>query len=160
MPHSHHPIVDFARPRSEQMTEILGASLGLQSGVSPSGVLAGVARWSEWSGLSVDVLLDDGQRCASAGDGEVGRGPEVAVHPGADTHPGVFAAHRVSGAALEALGENGNRQGGRVGDQQVRMVGLAVELDQLDIELGAHTAQGVFAEGEHGVGEHRPPILG
>jgi len=33
------------------MTELLGASLGLQSGVSPSGVSPGVAGRSEWSGF-------------------------------------------------------------------------------------------------------------
>ncbi|WP_343710095.1 hypothetical protein, partial [Mycobacterium sp.] len=33
------------------------------------------------------------------------------------------------------------------------MVGFAVELDQLDIELGAHGAHGGFGEGEHWIGE-------
>lgn len=40
------------------LTEFLGASLAVYGGVSPSGVSAGVARRSEWSGLAVDVLLD------------------------------------------------------------------------------------------------------
>jgi hypothetical protein len=35
------------------------------------------------------------------------------------------------------------------------MVNFAVELDQLDIELGAHATHGVLAVGEHRVGEHR-----
>ena len=30
-----------------------------------------------WALLLLDVLLGDGQRCASAGGGEVGRGPDV-----------------------------------------------------------------------------------
>jgi hypothetical protein len=67
------------------LTELLGASL-LQSGVCPSGVSWGVAGRSEWSGLSVDVLVDVRQRRTCAGDGEVGRRPEVAGHAGADTH--------------------------------------------------------------------------
>ena len=142
------------------LTEFLGASLGLQSGVSPSRVSAGVARRSEWSGLSVDVLLDDGQGCAAAGDGEVGRRPQVAAHAGADTRTGELAADRVGGAACEALGQNRNRHCGRIRHKQVHVVGLAVELDQLGIEVGAHTARGVLGEGEHRVGEHRPPVFG
>src|SRR5439155_23539545 len=50
---------------------ILGRSLGLQSGVSPSRVSPGGAWRLKRACLSVDVLLDDGQWCASAGDGEV-----------------------------------------------------------------------------------------
>jgi NAD(P)-dependent dehydrogenase (short-subunit alcohol dehydrogenase family) len=42
----------------------------------------------------------------------------------------------------------------------VHVVGLAVELDQLDIEIGAHTTRGVLAVGEHGVGENRVPVFG
>jgi hypothetical protein len=40
------------------------------------------------------------------------------------------------------------------------VVGFAVELDQLGFEFGAHAAQGVLGEGEHGVGEHRAPVSG
>ena len=127
------------------MTEFLGASLGLQSGVRPSRVSAGGARRSEWSGLLVDVLLDDGQGCASAGDGEVGRRPEVSAHTGADTCAGELTPDRVSGAAFEALRQNGNRHCGRIRHEQVHVVGLAVELNQLDIEVGAHGAHGVLA---------------
>lgn len=56
-----------------------GASFGLQSGVSPSRCSAGAARRSEWSGLSVDVLLDDRQGCACAGDREVRGRAEVSA---------------------------------------------------------------------------------
>ena len=42
----------------------------------------------------------------------------------------------------------------------MHVVGLAVELDQLDIEIGAHTTHGVLAVGEHGVGENRVPVFG
>ncbi|MDD4866094.1 MAG: hypothetical protein PHQ28_02905, partial [Mycobacterium sp.] len=45
--------------RKKALTDFLGASLAIYGGVSPSGVSAGVARRSEWSGLAVDVLLDD-----------------------------------------------------------------------------------------------------
>jgi hypothetical protein len=40
------------------------------------------------------------------------------------------------------------------------VVGLTVELHQLDCEFGAHRSHGVFAEGEHRVSEHWPAILG
>ena len=60
-------------------------ALDFSAGVSPSRLSPGVARRSKWSGLSVDVLLDDRQGCAAAGDGEVGRRPEVSAHAGADT---------------------------------------------------------------------------
>ena len=43
------------------------------------------------------------------------------------------------------------KAGGRRGP--VHVVGFAVELDQLDIEIGAHGAHGVLGEGEHLVGE-------
>jgi hypothetical protein len=42
----------------------------------------------------------------------------------------------------------------------MHMVGLAVELDQLDIEFGAYAAHYVLGEDEHGVGEHRAPVCG
>jgi hypothetical protein len=122
------------------MTEILGASLGLQSGVSPSRVSAGLARRFRWSGLSVDVLLDDRQRCATAGDGEVGRRPEVAAHAGADTRSGELAPDRLSGAAFEALGKNRNRQCGWIRDEQMHVV--ASPLNSTNSALSsAHTVR-------------------
>ena len=36
---------------------------------------------------------------------------------------------------LDPLGENRNRQSGRIQDEQVHVVGLAVELDQLDAQV-------------------------
>jgi hypothetical protein len=62
----------------------------------------GVARRSQWC-LAVDVLLNDRQRCAWAGDGEVGRRLQVCAHAGADSGAGVFASHGVGGATFEAL---------------------------------------------------------
>jgi hypothetical protein len=141
------------------MTAFLGASLGLQSGVSPSGMSPGGARRSERAGLSVDVLLDDRQRCTTTADGEVGRRPEVAAHVGADTRAGKRAPHRVRGAAFEALHQDGDRQSWRVGHEQMHVVSLAVELDQFGVEFGAEAAHGVLGEGEHRIGEHRAPVF-
>jgi hypothetical protein len=55
-------IVEYPSPAAfiEMVTgTFLGASLGRWSGVSPSRLSPGAARRSEWSGLAVDVLLDD-----------------------------------------------------------------------------------------------------
>lgn len=60
----------------------------------------------------------------------------------ARTHAGVFTPDRVRGVAFEALGENRNRQSGWIRDRQVHVVGFAVELDQLDIELVADLTDG------------------
>ena len=49
---------------------------------------------------------------------------------------------------------------GGYGDEQVHMVGFAVELHQFDGELGAYGAHGVLAVGEHGVSEHRSAVFG
>lgn len=84
----------------------------------------------------------------------------MATHAGAHTCAGEFASHGVGGAAFEALGENGYRECGRVRDQYVEVVGFAVELDQIDIELGADGAHGGFSEGEHWVGEQFSPVFG
>jgi hypothetical protein len=138
----------------------LGASLGPWFGVCPSRLSAGAARRSEWSGLAVDVLVDVRRWCACAGDGEIGRGPEVFAHVGADTAAGVFGAHRAGGTAFEPLRERRDGRGGRVVHEQVHVVGFAVELDSIDVEFNAQGADGVFAEGEYFVGEHRRPVFG
>ena len=61
----------------------------------------------------------------------------------ARTHaPGEFAAHGVCGAAFESLNELRDRHGGWVSDEQVDVVGLAVELDEFGIEVGADLIHG------------------
>jgi hypothetical protein len=79
---------------------------------------------------------------------------------GADTGLDVFAVHGVSRAALESLCQHGYRQCRRVGDEQVQVVGFAVEFHQLDIELGAHRANGGLAEGQYLAGEKRAAVRG
>ena len=125
--------------------DFLDASLGPQSGVSPFRAVAGV----DGVCLSDDVLLDDGQWCASAGYSEVGRRPEVAAHAGTDAAADEFVSpHCVGGATIQALYECRDCHCGQVGDEKVHVVGFAVELDQLDIEIGAHVVHGVLGEGE------------
>jgi len=142
------------------VTGFLAASFGLEPGVRPSCLSPGAARRSEWLGLAVDVLLDDGRGCGCAGDGEIGRRPQVAAYAGADTRAGEFAPYRVGGAALEAMGESGYRRRGRIGDQEMQVVGFAGGLDQLDSRLGAHGARRGFGEGGHRIGERFAPELG
>ena len=44
--------------------------------------------------------------------------------------------------------------------QQVPVVGVAVELAQFGVQVGAHAAHQVLAAGQHLVGEHRPAVFG
>jgi len=61
---------------------------------------------------------------------------------------------------FESLSQDRSRHRGWIRHEHVHVVGLAVELKQLGIEVDAHAAHGVRAEGEHGVGEHPAPVLG
>jgi len=45
-------------------------------------------------------------------------------------------------------------------DQEVDVVGFAVELAQVGAEVGADLAHDLFASGEHRVVEHAAPVLG
>lgn len=84
----------------------------------------------------------------------------MATHTGTNTRAGEFAPYRVGGAALETLGKNGYRECRRVSDEHMDVVGFAVELDQFDVQVDAHTAHGVLGAGEHGVGEQFAPAFG
>jgi len=84
----------------------------------------------------------------------------MSAHAGADTGAGVFASHGVGRATFEPLHQFGDCKCGRVGHEQVDVVGFAVELDQLDIEFGAYRAHGVLAKGERLIGEQRAAKLG
>ena len=125
-----------------------GTSWAQASGLSPSGLSLGVAQRLEWPGLAVDVVLGDRQRRACAGDRDGRRRAQMSAQAGGGTRAGVFAAHGVGGASLDA-GAPASRSPGLVGTRpQVCVVGLAGELDQ----LGGHCAHGVLAGSEHGVG--------
>jgi hypothetical protein len=47
-----------------------------------------------------------------------------------------------------------------MGDEQMHVVGLAAELHQIDIQLGAHGGHGGFGEGEHRIGGQFASELG
>jgi hypothetical protein len=90
----------------------------------------------------------------------MGPRPPVAADAGATTLTGEFPSHLVCGAAFEAVGKNRCRQHGWMCNERVDVVGLAVELDQFGIEVGAHSAHGGFGEGEQWIGEHPAPVGG
>jgi len=86
--------------------------------------------------LLFDILPDDGDRGAAAGSGEVARAPEdVLIIPGGDLR--VATPQDPGGSALEAVHQGGDSDLGRVMDQEINMVVLAVHLDQLRLEVGA-----------------------
>jgi len=53
--------------------------------------------------LLLDVFLDDRQGCASAGGGEVGRGPKVPVHDGLVDPAGELLAEQTRRDALASI---------------------------------------------------------
>jgi hypothetical protein len=65
-------------------------------------------------------------------------------HAGADTRASELAPYRVSGAAFEALHQDGDRQSWRVGHEQMHVVGPAAEFDQLGVE-SAQTPRMAFS---------------
>jgi hypothetical protein len=59
----------------------------------------------------------------------------VSAHAGADTNTGEFAAYRLSGAAFEAWGKNGNRERWRhlpVARDRLNGVGIA-RINEIEI---------------------------
>ena len=78
----------------------------------------------------------------------------MSAHAGADTAAGVFASHAVDGAAVEPLHQRGDSERGRVGDEQVHVVGFAVVIDELGVDPssissadGPPCGPGVFPRG-------------
>jgi hypothetical protein len=109
--------------------------------------MLGAAWRSEWVRSAIDALRDVRQARLRAGNGGLGRGPEVFRLAGADT--GEFAAHGVGDAALSRCTGIEITRVGQVRYEQAHIVDPVVEFDRLDVELGAHAAHGVPAEGEH-----------
>jgi len=71
----------------------------------------------------------------------------VAAHAGTDAAADEFVSpHCLGGATIQALYECRDCHCGQVGDEKVHVVGFGVELDQLDIEIGAHVVHGVLAK--------------
>jgi hypothetical protein len=82
------------------------------------------------------------------------------VHRGSVAGSGVLGTHPACGRALRAVYEFVDRLRGWVLDQQVHVVGFAVELDRLGSEDVANLAEGGLAVGEYGVVEDALAVLG
>ncbi len=81
------------------------------------------------------------------------------MHDGPVGPAGELLADVVRGHALEAVDQRGDRQLGRIVDEQVDVVLFAVELAQLGAEAAGDVSHDLFASGEHRVVEHVPPVL-
>lgn len=109
--------------------------------------------------LLFDVLLDDRQRRATAGPGEVGTRPEPAVHDEAVDAAGELLPQVAGGHALERVHQG--RQGDlrRVVHQKVHVILFTVELDQVRAEVGTDVPHDLFAARQHVVVEDFTPVL-
>ena len=107
--------------------------------------------------MVVDIVAEQAQRGASEGASEVGRGPQVAG-PEATAQVWVVAAHDRCRDAVEVVDELGHGHFGRVGDVEVGVVGLAVELHQLSLEVLADLPEDRFKVAEVLGGEDPTPV--
>src|SRR5215204_984455 len=116
---------------------------------------AGLARPSGRA-LLADVLLERLQRRATGRRGKVRRRPQV-LPVGADP---VALAQLPRGDALEGVHQPGDGDLRRVGHEQVHVVVLAVHLDELGAEVGAHTGEHRTQGVQVLAGQNPAPILG
>jgi hypothetical protein len=97
-----------------------------------------MARWPYQVGLLLlDVLLNDAQRCPATTGSEVGRRPQN-VLPIAFLHIRPLDSQQPTGNAFQAVDQARHRVLRRVVDEQVYVLGCAVQLDQVRIEVGAN----------------------
>jgi hypothetical protein len=121
---------------------LFNANLELQSGTSQSLLYPGAGGCgSKRAGSSVDVLAEDRRRSAAAGDGQ--------IQPA-----------RIGGYTVEPQHLGGDRKRQRVGDQQLRVLGFPIELDQPNIGVSANVVSGLLAQNEHFVDHHWTPLCG
>ena len=73
---------------------------------------------------------------------------------------GVFLTQASGRDALEGVDEPGQGERRWIVDQEVDVVGFAVELAQLGAEVRADLAHDLFTAGKHAVVEHAAPVLG
>jgi len=91
---------------------------------------------SGWNSLLLfDVLAHDVDGHTATGCREVARRPQHAPTLEPRMEVSKLLAKHPAGDALEAVHERGERDLGRVVDEQVNMIGLAIELDELCVEI-------------------------
>ena len=116
------------------------------------------------SALDRAVLLLDVLRTTSAVRRRRSRrstSPTRACWPGSSggRGRGTPAASAATGHALEAVDQLGQGDLGWEVDEQVDVVVLAVELDQLGLEVGAHRPHDLLHPGQVPVAEHLVPVF-
>lgn len=94
--------------------------------------------------MLLDVLLHDFQRSAAAGCSKIGRAPKVVAPELALYLWEVLLPQAATGDAFQAVHQLGKLHGGRILDEQMNMVVLAVHLLQHRVKLGADAEEGVF----------------
>src|SRR5690606_37592851 len=109
--------------------------------------------------LLLDVLLHDAERCAADGTGEVRAGPQALCPPVVPDEFGELLAEAPGGHALEGVHQLGHGDLRREVHEEVDVVVLAVELDQLGLEVLAHGPHDLLAPRQVPVGEDRVPVL-
>lgn len=109
--------------------------------------------------LLLNVLFDHCQRRAAAAGDEVAAAPQHGFPEELLEMRRVVSAHQPGSDSLQAVHGHGQRDLGRQLDEQMKMVGLAVEFQQLPF---LHRELALADEpqlGEHGAGEALSPIL-
>lgn len=104
-------------------------------------------------------MADNVQRITAAGCGEVGRGPEGAA-PKVAVQIAMAVAQDTRGSTLESVDEFGDGDLGRVVDEQMNVVALAVELHQRGIKVGADSGEDFLHGGVVGFGESNLAVFG
>jgi len=103
--------------------------------------------------LGPHVVGDDRQRCAAAGRDEIGRRPQHAL-PVSPGHLGAEVPQATTRHALEAVDELRERDGRRVGDEQVDVIVRARALYKLGPEVAAHLGEDAPKVADREVREH------
>ena len=110
--------------------------------------------------LLFDVLSQDTDWRAADRAGEVGRGPQPVRPPVVPCQAGELLPHTPRGHALEAVDQPRERDLGREADQQMHMVGRAVERGQPGLKVGAYVPHDLLHPPQVRGGEHGVPVPG
>jgi hypothetical protein len=108
--------------------------------------------------LLLDVLTEDVERSPAAGGGKVAGGPEVAL-VGMGSEFGELLTQQAAGDALEAVDEGRERELGRVGHQQMDVIGLPVAFRQMSAAFVADDREDVCQTLQVGGLEDRSSVL-
>ncbi len=114
---------------------------------------------SERPVLLLGVLLHDAERCTAGRPGEVRAGPQTLCPPVMADEVGELLTEASGGHALEGVHQPGHGDLRREVHEEVDVVVLAVELDQLGLEVLAHGPHDFLAPRQVPVAEDGVPVL-